>query len=441
MRRLTSALTIAGSDSCGGAGVQADLRTFLALGIHGASVLTVITAQNTRGVQEIFPLPAEIIRQQLRAVLSDLRVEWAKTGMLYSREIIETVLAERGQLKLVVDPVMRAASGTQLLQPDALPSLLKLISQAEIVTPNLPEAEVLAGMRIRNQRDLERAAEKIAELGVDAVVIKGGHLPGEHAIDFLYHKGRGERIKRRKIRVSVHGAGCSFSAAVTALLAQGWKLDEAVKLAGDFVHQNILHAVRVGRGLAIPSLHSLEKAVAVEEVYRAARRFVESPFAERLIPEVGINIVMALRGARNPSQVVGLSGRIVRVGGKPVITGFPVLGGSQHMANAVLTIMKYDENLRAGMNIRYWEGVEKACKRLGLKVSEFSRGEEPKKVKTMRWGVEEAIKRAGFVPQVIFDRGAPGKEAMVRIFGRTPDEVVEIACSLGREIPSRIQDS
>jgi hydroxymethylpyrimidine/phosphomethylpyrimidine kinase len=439
MKRVYSVLTIAGSDSCGGAGVQADLKTFLAMGIHGASVLTAITAQDTRGIKRIFPLPSELVREQLITVLSDLRIEWAKTGMLYSKEIIGTVRRETRDLKIVVDPVMQAASGDKLLQDDALPELLKLISQAEVVTPNLPEAETLANIKIRSEKDMEEAAETIAELGVQTVIIKGGHLRGGYAIDMLYHKGKVEKIRRKKLHIKVHGAGCSFSAALVALLAQGRRVEEAFKLAGDFLHENISHPLQVGKGLMIPSLSSLEVAKAVEEVYRAARIFVENPQAQKLIPEVGVNIVMAPPWAVNPSQVIGLSGRIIKVNGRPTITGFPVLGGSEHVANAVLTIMKYDSTLRAGMNIRYWEGVEEACKKIGIRAAEFSRSKEPKNVKSMRWGVEEAIKKAGFVPQVIFDRGAPGKEAMVRIFGRTPTEVVGIACRLGQTI-SRIRD-
>lgn len=431
---MRSVLTIGGSDSCGGAGIQADLKTFLALGVHGASVLTAVTAQNTREIREIFPLPPEFVRQQIRSVLSDLEVEWAKVGMLYSAEIVRAVEEETGGLRLVIDPVMTATTGARLLQESALPELKKLLKRAEVVTPNIPEAEILAGVKIRDERGMVRAAERIAELGARSVVVKGGHLKGRWACDLLYTREKVVKLRRRKMSGEAHGTGCSFSAALTAHLAMGLEVEEATRLAGDFVHEGLAFPLQVGEG-KIPGFPSLERARAVEMVYAAAKRFVSAPQSARLIPEVGTNLVMALPWARDPSQVVGLSGRIIRVGGKPTLTGFPELGGSKHMATALLTVMEKNPQTQAAMNVRYWEGVEKACRKLGLAAGEFKRKEEPKGVMSMRWGMLKAMEKTA-APQVIFDRGGPGKEAMVRIFGRDPFEVVELALKLGREAPN-----
>ncbi|MDI6884691.1 MAG: thiamine-phosphate synthase family protein, partial [Hadesarchaea archaeon] len=197
--------------------------------------------------------------------------------------------------------------------------------------------------------------------------------------------------------------------------------------------------LRVGEGLEPVNqmaalLLSAEKGRSLEEVWQAAKLLVENPKFVELLPEVGSNIVMALPGAEKTSDVVGLSGRIVKSGGRARLTGFPEFGGSEHVANIVLTAMQHDPKIRAGLNIRYSPDVLRACRNLGLTIGTFERSREPRGVKTMVWGTEQAIKRAGKVPQVIFDRGAPGKEAMMRLLGRSPLEVAELALQLARSV-------
>jgi len=161
---------------------------------------------------------------------------------------------------------------------------------------------------------------------------------------------------------------------------------------------------------------------------------VENPRFVELLPEVGSNLVMALPGARKTSEVVGLSGRIVKSGGQAHLTGFPKLGGSEHVANIVLTAMRYNPKIRAGLNIRFSPEILRACRKLGFIISTFDRGKEPRGAKTMIWGTEQAIKKIGKVPQVIFDKGAPGKEAMMRLLGTSPMEVAELALRLAKEV-------
>jgi hydroxymethylpyrimidine/phosphomethylpyrimidine kinase len=250
-RTVPRALTIAGSDSGGGAGIQADLKTFAALGVYGISAITAITAQNTEGVRDTFDLPIALIREQIDAVLEDIGADAAKTGMLSSPEIIETVawLAQKWQLRLVVDPVMVAKGGAPLLRPDAVEILqTKLLPLAEVVTPNLPEAEVLVKQRIETIEDMRRAAQTIHELGPQHVVIKGGHRAAEPVDVYFdgthFHELSAERIETPH----THGTGCTFSAAITALIARGWSVEEAVSRAKRYITGAIRNAPGLGHG-------------------------------------------------------------------------------------------------------------------------------------------------------------------------------------------------
>ena len=228
-------LTIAGSDSSGGAGIQADLKTFSALGTYGMSCICALTAQNTKGVTMVVNTPVDMVKAQLAAVYDDIPPRAVKTGMLSSAPIVEAVsdfLSDHTNIPLVVDPVMVATSGAVLLEKDAIEVYKKkLISLSSVITPNIPEAEVLSGQAIRNLEDMKGAAEKLMALGPQAVLVKGGHLV-EEAEDVLYdgrdfHLFKGERIETE----NTHGTGCTLSSAIAAELAKGHTLIEAVGLA------------------------------------------------------------------------------------------------------------------------------------------------------------------------------------------------------------------
>jgi hydroxymethylpyrimidine/phosphomethylpyrimidine kinase len=246
------ALTIAGSDSGGGAGIQADLKTFHQLGVFGTSVITAITAQNTIEVSDWEPVSTRILRAQIQAVASDLRPAAFKTGMLGSAEIIDAIAAEIRAFDLhnyVLDPVMVATSGDMLIEPDAVDAIKsQLIPLADLVTPNADEAAVLSGHRVKNTGEMERAAIAIHGLGAKAVLIKGGHLAGDEVIDLLYDGSFTEMTHPRIETESTHGTGCTLSAAIAAYLAMGQSLSNAVRLAGDFVHEAIATAPGLGSG-------------------------------------------------------------------------------------------------------------------------------------------------------------------------------------------------
>ena len=245
------ALTIAGSDPSGGAGLQADLKTFHQFGVYGEAVVTLVTVQNTLAVQRVVCLPAELVIEQLRAVLQDIPPHAAKTGALGDRGIVEAIAeaAAGFDFPLVVDPVMLSKHGAPLVAEDAQEAIARrLLPRAFLVTPNLHEAAVLAGLPIRNPADMRRAAERIRDLGARAVLVKGGHLPGP-ATDVLLAQGRFYEFTAERIETPhTHGAGCTYSAAITAGLALGLSLPDAVGRAKAFITKAIQSAPGLGRG-------------------------------------------------------------------------------------------------------------------------------------------------------------------------------------------------
>ena len=245
-------LTIAGSDSGGGAGIQADLKTITALGGFGMSVVTALTAQNTLGVHGIHDVPPDFVAMQFDAVASDIGVDAAKTGMLSSPDILRVVAVKIRQYaidKLVVDPVMVAKGGAKLIRDDAREMLIELlIPLSLVVTPNIPEAEALTGLSISGPESMREAAVRILALGARHVVVKGGHLDGD-AIDILYDGRRFHEFSGRRIHTrDTHGTGCTFSAALATGLAKGLEVAEAVAEAKRYVAEAIRHAYRIGGG-------------------------------------------------------------------------------------------------------------------------------------------------------------------------------------------------
>jgi hydroxymethylpyrimidine/phosphomethylpyrimidine kinase len=262
---IPRALTIAGSDSSAGAGIQADLKTFAALGVYGLSVLTAITAQNTLGVRATKDVDPVLVEAQMDAVLEDIGADVAKTGMLSSLPIVEVVVSQMRKwgLRLVVDPVMVATSGTPLLRPDAIALLRsQLLPLAEVITPNLPEAEVLTGQRIERLDDMRTAASALFDIGARHVVVKGGHLgqaqggqaqggqaQGAVPTDIYFDGERFVELRAERIQtLHTHGTGCTFSAAIAALLARGMSVEEAVVGAKHYITGAISHAPGLGHG-------------------------------------------------------------------------------------------------------------------------------------------------------------------------------------------------
>jgi hydroxymethylpyrimidine/phosphomethylpyrimidine kinase len=378
------------------------------------------------------------------AVWDDMGIDAGKTGMLGTKEIIEEVASTVSKLgfPLVVDPVMIAKSGAPLISEDAVEVLKRrLFPLAKVVTPNRHEAEKLTGMKISGLEDARRAAAAIhKELGAEVVVVKGGHLETQEAVDVVYVGGVFHELSTPRLDSrATHGTGCSYSAAIAAGLAKGLEPLEAVKTAKRLIYMAIKYGVARGRGhwavnpmawLEIPA----ERWHAVEEMNEALRMIEENAekFA-RSLPEVQSNLgyVIDLRYAKDRGDVVAVPGRIVNYMGRAKPSGPPVFGASDHVARKILAAAARDPNVRSAMNIRLDPAVVERAKALGMSVAYVDRRKEPEEVKkregaTMQWIMEEAYRQTGGkTPDLIVDVGDWGKEPMITVLGRSPREVVE----------------
>jgi hydroxymethylpyrimidine kinase/phosphomethylpyrimidine kinase len=435
--KMKRVLTIAGSDSGGGAGIQADLKAITLLGSYGMSVLTALTAQNTIGVQAIHEVPARFVSTQIDSVLSDIGADAIKTGMLANAEIVEVVarkIKHYGVKKVVVDPVMVAKSGDSLLRKDAQEALIeRLIPLAMVVTPNLPEASVLTGLKVNSVEGMKKAAHRICELGAKHVVVKGGHLRGR-AIDILYDGRKFYEIESKRIETrNTHGTGCTFASAIATLLARGETVPEAVKRAKTFITMAIQSGLPLGKGSGPTNpfayiLREMERYRVIQELKKAAE-IIKGGKVGHLIPEVSSNLGYALPQAEGMDDVAAFPGRIVRW--KDTISTFsdPEFGASRHIANIILTVMKFNPEYCSAMNIRYSKENVALLKKKGFLIGYFDRKREPKGVKeregsSLEWGVREVLKKLRQIPDFIYDEGDVGKEPMIRVLGRNPLDVV-----------------
>lgn len=430
-------LTIAGSDPGGGAGLQADLATFAAHGLCGASVVTSLTIQNTKGVLNRHDIEAGIVAEQLEAVVADRKPAAIKIGMLGNEGTVSAVariLKKKKTHHLVVDPVIRSTSGKALLSAKGVEALKEqLLPLADLVTPNFKEAEALSGLRIRNQKDVEKAARAILKLGPKAVLITGGH--GKKSADDFLLQGKKQRLfeGERIGDETLHGTGCVLSSAIASNLALGFSMEESVEAAKEFITRAIRLGVKTGQGAGRvhpmgvlyqdrdrgPLLERMENAI--EELKREGIGY--------LIPEVQSNMGFGLKGATGPGQVAAIPGRIIRDGDGIATLHGPRFGASQHVAKIVLTAMSFDPEKRAVMNLKFQQYFLDACKRLKMSIGSFERSREPKNVKqlegsSLEWGTRQAILDAGRVPDIIYDLGGQGKEEMIRVIARDVEDLV-----------------
>jgi len=427
---MPNALTIAGSDSVGGAGLQADLKSFEAVGVHGCSVVTCVTSQNTKRVSGIFPLPTSVVASQLGSVLDDVQLDAVKTGMLYSREIVITIagLIKGVTAPIVVDPVMAATTGSSLHREGFVDALIaKLIPVATLVTPNIREASSLSGIDVKNQKSAVSAAYEILELGPKAVLLKGGHLRESEAVDFLVTKDGVERISSPRAKAEVHGTGCALASLIAANLATGLELGEAVRRSKGMIYKAILAREIVGAGVPCANplavLRIEAEKPAMLEALELAGHELENIMNADLVPEVGSNMGYAVLGALDLDEVAAFKGRIVRVGTEARKVGCARFGASKHIARIVLAASSHDPEKRCALNIKYSEDNVSACRKAKLSVASFDREYEPKGVSSMTWGVHAAIEDFGSVPDIIFDKGGIGKEPMIRVLGTNPEDV------------------
>jgi hydroxymethylpyrimidine kinase / phosphomethylpyrimidine kinase / thiamine-phosphate diphosphorylase len=436
---LKIALSIAGSDSGAGAGIQADLKTFSALGVYGCTAITAITAQNTKQVAEIFEISPSMVEQQIRSIMIDMRPNAIKIGMVYSSPIIDAIYRSlkktTSKIPIVLDPILTAGTGAKLLRREAYKSFVsKLIPLSTLITPNKMEAEKLADIVIKTENDIIEAAKKINKLGVKNVVVKGGHFGSEHVIDLLLDsKGNIMKFTNPRLKIKeVHGSGCNFSSAVTAYLAEGMALAQACKMANEYVHNAVKNAVNLGRGLPIANPPSVmyrdaNRYHVLAELQDAAEEVSILDGFYRLIPETQTNFAYALLNAAEVSDVAAVRGRIIRIENTAVPASYIKFGVSTHVASAVIAYMSVNPDFRSAINIRFDKRIVDVCKSL-FSVASYDRTKEPKKIKrkegsTVAWGILAALSKNP-IAEVIYHRGDVGKEPMICLFGRNPREVV-----------------
>lgn len=434
---MPTVLTIAGSDSGGGAGIQADIKAIEANGCFATSALTAVTAQNTEGVQAVSTLSSSFVREQLEAVLDDLPPAAIKTGMLATGDIIETVTdaVQSIDCPLVIDPVMVAASGDRLLDETAEQRYEDLIAQATIVTPNADEAAVLTGIDINGIESSIAAGEAILEVGANAALIKGGHVAGDPVTDVLVTDADTITFEHERIDTdAVHGSGCTLASSIAANLAHGHDLANAVEMAIASLHRSIRYHYALGTGPGpVHHLAALRNDAAFADTVDAVRHVVAGLVdagASEIIPEVGMNVVGAMPHAEAPHETVAVDGRIVRSidGVEPVGDVRP--GASGHVARLLLAVREHDPSMRFAANCRFDADTEAAMESLGWHVTEIDRQNEPadhreREGTTMQWIAHRAWGDADNQPVAVFDRGDPGKEAMTRIVATDEDQLLD----------------
>jgi len=427
---MQAVMSVAGSDSGGGAGVQADTRTFAALGMYGTTVITAVTAQNTLGVLESYYIPPDVVVDQMNAVFSDTDVRCVKTGMLATAETADAVadILSLHKIPIVVDPVMTAEAAGPLVRGEPREVFGRLLPEATTVTPNVREAEVLSGIQIRDLDDMKRAAYEIYGLGPKSVIVTGGHLGGT---DVVYN-GDFEMLKGKLIEGGTHGAGCTFSAAVAAFLAKGYDITQSAKMAKAFATEGIRNSERVGSGTGVvnqvaTTLNMAERYLTMLNIEEALRTI--KTISVELLPEVGSNLAMAISRAQTIAEVAAVRGRIIRVEETVTPVGCVAFGASHHVARVVLAALTFDANMKSAMNVRYSEKVIGACQDLDYVTASFERAEEPEAVSAKEWGTSQAIETsiaAGKgMPEVIYDRGNVGREPIIRIIGRSAQDVAD----------------
>ncbi len=422
---MRTALTVAGSDSVGGAGVQADVKAMAVLGVHAASVITAITAQNTRGVSGILPVSEEFVKSQLEAVLRDCDVKAVKTGMLYSPEIAETVIdiLEDHEMPLVVDPVLVSGTGFDLAESSLVRTLKRdVIPISELVTPNKHEAEVLSGMSIRNKDDLMFACEVIGKEGT-SVYIKGGHFNTPTVVDYLYLSSEFTKFEYPRLKKSGHGSGCVLSSYITANLAKGIDIMNAVVKSRDLIQESISTQYQIGKGdLVVNPMVRMkgesDRAAVLESLDSATARILDI-VPDELVPKSGMNIAMAMKDAAGPEEIAAVDKRMVVHNGILRKNGQVKFGTAENLSYVLLTVMRHDPSVRCIMSIAYSPDTMFVMQDIGLNVvvSEMNRDR-------LAESTEKALSKSKRIPDAIVDKGSR-KDRVIRLLAKDTKDMLQ----------------
>ena len=424
--RRPVALTVAGSDSGGGAGIQADLKTMEARGVFGTSAVTSVTAQHTRGVESTHVLPVAEVDAQISAVRDDFDVGAVKTGMLATEPIVDCVTdhVRDWEIPAVVDPVMVATSGDRLLASAAEQAYEDLVASATVVTPNADEAAVLTGISVDDEAAMRAAGTALVEMGATAALVKGGHVDTGDVVDLLVTGSETHRFESERVDTdATHGSGCTLSSAIAAELARGESLVESVAAGIDLMRRAVRYPLDVGEGPgSVHHLVGLRERAARQPTSEAVERVVDrvvAAEARQLVPEVGMNVAGATPYAEATAEVAAVEGRITRtLSGIRPNRGVR-FGASSHIARFLLSAREFHD-FGFAANCRYDATVADALNDLGWRVASFDRANEPtadEEASTMGWGAARAFADADpdDPPVAVVDDGDVGKEPMTRL--------------------------
>lgn len=422
-------LSIGGSDPSSGAGVQGDIRVASALGVNCFSVITAITSQNSTKFSDVESVSPKTIETQIDSVLSDFEVDAITIGMVYDSDTIRIIHSKLkgGKIPIILDPVIKSTTGGILLKKSALEPFRKLlIPLCQIITPNVSEAEVLSGVKITKESDLTRAAEKLSGMGAKKIVITGHKFVKNKISDFIFEGEKGYTISEDRINHEAHGSGCTFAFALGYAVAAKNTFGDAVKFAKHFTYQSIKNSQKIGRGVKV--IHPKQDTIR-KDLRSAIIEFENIKDSYELIPECQTNFVYSKQNPKSASDILGVSGRIVKAGKKLVVAGNLEYGGSRHVATAVLTMQKKFPEIRSAMNIRYDQKTIEKLRKTKSKISSYDRTDEPANTKnkensSVSWGVEHAIRNSKSAPDIIYHTGDVGKEPMIIVFGENPKQVV-----------------
>ena len=416
-------LTVGGSDPSSGAGIQSDIRTFSDFDAYGFTAITAITSQNTKQVSNIEPVSKKSLKSQLNSILSDFHIDAIKIGMVYNSDIIKIIHSEfrDNHVPIIVDPIIKSTTGNLLLKKSALSDYKKMIIPlANIITPNKYEAKILSGVsNVRN------AAKKIQILGAESVIVTGASTSKDKISDFVLEKNKEYKITGKMIPIQNHGSGCNYSASLTVLLAKQYTLNQAVKIAKNYVYNSIKRSKNIGKGVRIThTTNSNEKMELIESI----KNFKQIKNVYKTIPECQTNFVYSKINPKTIKDVLGVSGRLVKSGKEVVTAGEIMYGGSHHVATAVIQVNRKFPNIRSSLNIKFNPKIISKARSCGLTVLKYDRSKEPRKSKqqegsSIKWGINHALKSKS--PDLIYHKGDMGKEPMILIFGEKPNDIIK----------------
>ena len=423
-------LSIGGSDPSSGAGIQSDIKTFSSFNVHGLTVITAITAQNTSSFGMIEPISQKILKNQLELVMSDFKIDGIKIGMVYNSKIIKVLYHQlkKSMVPIVIDPVFKSTTGGILIESSAIKDFKKfIIPLATVITPNKFEAEIISKTKINAKNTPEKVAKIIQKMGSKNVVITGIEQKNNQISDFVLEKNNQYFISGSKIPKINHGSGCNYSAAIIFALAKNKSIKESVRFAKQFTYNSIKNAKNLGMGIAITDIQEYDKINSA--LSDAINKFVEIKNIYKNIPECQTNFVYSKQKPKSTKDVLGISGRIVKAGKHVVVAGNLTYGGSKHVATALLIMNKKFPQICSAINLKYENLIISKIKKSKLIVSSYDRNQEPKNVKfkgsTIEWGIKNAIKNTKNVSDVIYHKGSFGKEPMIIVFGENPSNVLK----------------